>query len=340
MTIAQNAAAFELALGKQASEGTAQTTAANLNAMPISSGNITPVQEVNPIVVTDANSYDNLAVYKAQESWTADITLPVFSATHGMFLQGLLPTDTYGTGTHTFTPAGTDAFYTLHTKRPGGPFYERYVDGLVEEITYTFNQGEIVLANVKAKGKTIVSGTSSYTASGTIVSGSTEKLATGEYMHSQGGTFMLDLAATPAATTITNVVSGSITLRRGTEFVHTADSLTPVFIQRGKWAADVALDLVWSSYGEYRNSFFGAATGTGASSTVAIGALDFKFPAYANAARYLQIKLPSVAFLLDAAPAPNADGSALTQSVNGMVTVPSSGSPMTVVLSNAYTGTF
>lgn len=335
MGIAQNAQVAELGIAKQTAEDSA---AANPTyALPVFEGLPSPMQSINPIPVTDTASTIP-AIYKSEAHWEFNGTVPGLPQSLGTFLKGIFPTDTTtGAGdpySHTFDLSGTTPWFTVWSRRPGD-LYEKFSNGLVREIRIEFAEGEIVRVGVSMVGK------SSEVLGSTYTAGTTETVtSTGEYLKSIGATLKLDLDATPAVTTVTNIASGTIRITRPTEIVATADSLTPVYFNRGPIEIGVVLDTVWQDYEAYQATFYGATNGTSQSATVVEGAIDFDFNFNGSANHDLVVTVPKVALLVPEAPQPDAGGSPLRVGIDGMGLRPSSGDPVTAVLRNAVSASY
>lgn len=330
MTIVQSAAVAEVAIGKQASEGTGASNP--VYALPVYSGLPGPTQAVTRFNVTDtANTYPGLV--KTDIHWEADLVVPAFPASAGAFIVGILPTDTK-TGaadpyTHTFTPAGNDVWQTLFSRRPGD-LYEKFVDGLLAEMRFEMTADEPLKLGLRFLGKTPSALGSAYTAT------TTEKYtSTGEYFTPVGGSLKLDEDTTPAATAKVNIVGGTIRIARQTDLVHTAEALTPGLVSRGRYEVGVALDTVWQDFDAYRATYFGSTGGTTASSTIVMGSIDFTFACNGNVNHSLQVQVPNVALLVPEPPAADPGGAPFKVAIDGMAVVPAAGSVVTVVLKNA-----
>ena len=330
MALTQNAKVAEFGIAKQSSEGSA--VANPTYAMPVFEGLPRPVQNVEPIQVTDTAVTTPL-VWKTDAHWEAQVTVPGFADSVGNLIKSVLPTDTKtGAGdpyTHAFTAAGTDSFFTLFSRRPGD-LYEQFVDGVGSELAVTFNETEPVKVQGTFMGKTISVLGSAYTA------GTTNAMSnTTEWLTPIGATLKLDVAATPATTTVTNITSGTVTVRRSVELLQAVETITPNFVHKGPYEVGVALDLVFDNYNLYRATFYGATGGSALSSTIVEGSINFKFLMHGNATHYLEILVPKVALLVPEAPQPDAAGGPYRVSVDGIGLRPTAGSIITMNLLNA-----
>ena len=330
MTVVQSAAIAQAGIAKQSAEGTGATNPTY--AHPVYAGLPGPAQATTRFNVTDVdNQYPGLV--KTDAHWEADIVVPGFPASAGAYIVGLLPTDTK-TGasdpyTHTFTPVGNDYFQTLFARRPGD-LYEKFVDGLIAELRMEMSADEPLKLGLRALGKTVTVLGSAYTPV------TVEKYtATGEYFTPLGGTLKLDVATTPATTTVTNIVGGTIRIARQTDLVNTCENLTPGLISRGRMEVGVALDTVWQNFDAYRATFFGSTSGTTLSSTIVMGSIDFTFACNGNSNHSLQVKVPNVALLVPEPPQPDPSGAPFKVAIDGVAVQPAAGSIVEVVLKNA-----
>ena len=331
MTIVQSSAVAEVGIAKQTAEGTPNTTPTY--ALPLYSGLPGPVQEVARFNVTDINNVIP-GMVKTDTHWEADVVVPAIPGSSGSFIKGILPTDTK-TGaadpyTHAFTPAGADAFFTLVSRRPGD-LYEQYADGLLEELRFEISPDEPLKLGLRWKGKAATVLGSAYTPT------TRETLtSTGEYFTPAGGSLKLDVAATPATTVRVNIVSGTIRIARTTELVHTAESVSPGLISRGRYEVGVALETVWQDFDAYRATYYGAVAGTSQSSTIVMGSISFKFVANGNPTNHdLTVAIPNVALLVPEPPMPDPSGAPYKVAIDGIAAQPSSGSIVTADLRNA-----
>lgn len=330
MTIAQSAAVAELGIAKQTSEGAA--AASPEYALPVYSGLPGPTQSVQRFEVTDtANQYPG--IYKHSLAWEADLTVPAFPASIGRFLKGLLPTDNVsgaGPYDHAFTPVGADSFVTLWGRRPGD-LYERFIDGLIEELVIQFQNDSPLRVQARAKGKTSEVLGGAYTAT------TTEKYTQdGEYLTSIGGDLQLDVDGSTLAS-VTNIVSGTIRIMRTTDLVFTAEGVTPGVISRGRYEVGVALDTVWQDYDAYRATYYGGVAGSTNSASVVMGSTSFTFACQNSATSQLVIAVPNVALLVPEPPTADPSGAPLKVGIDGMAVTPAAGSIITADLTNDVT---
>ncbi len=338
MPAAINSSVAEFAFAKNTGGAEGSIPANPTYAVPVFSGLPAPTHNIQPIEVTDTTNVQPM-VWKTDEHWEADVTLPGFPASLPALVKGILSSESI-TGaadpyTHTNTNStAADPFYTFWSRRPG-PLYEKFADGLISELTLSFDDENPVQVSINAMGKNPSVLGSTYTAT------TTEVLSpTSEFFTPVGATLKLDVAATPATTTVTNLRSGSITFRRDVELLGAVESITPGFVYVGKLEVMVALDAVWTNYDAYRATFYGATAGTAASATIVSGSIDFTFPSTNSATHTLQIQVPSVALMVNDAPQPDASGGPFTFSIDGMGLRPASGSIATVVTKNAVATTY
>lgn len=329
MGIVKSGAEAEFGIAKQSAEGTAAANPAY--AMPVFEGLPRPVQSVEMLQVT-STTLEQVGVYKTDQHWEANVVVPGFPASLGTILKGLFPTDTStGSGdpyTHTFSISGTTPWFTLFSRRPGD-LYEKFTDGLLQEVTFEFSKDSPLRVGTTYMGKTSEILGSAYTAAATEVVSSTS-----EWFTPIGGTFKMDIDSdTPVA--VDNIATGTVRFSRNTDPEPTASSLSPSYFNRGVFEVGVSLDLIWKDYSAYRASYFGSVTGSTFSSDVVVGSVELEFAANYSDDHTLKIVLPSVALLVPEAPQPDAGGGAVRISIDGMGVKPASGSLATVVLKNA-----
>lgn len=334
MGIAKSGAEAEFGIAKQTAEGTAAS--APTYAMPVFEGLPRPVQTVEMLKVT-STTLEQVGVYKTDQHWEANMVVPGFPASMGTILKGLFPTDTK-TGstdpyTHTFSISGTTPWFTLFSRRPGD-FYEKFTDGLLQELSFEFSKDSPLRVGAAYMGKSSEVLASAYTADSTEVMSSSS-----EWFTPIGGVFKIDAdGASPVA--VDNVASGTIKFTRNTDAEPTASSISPNYFNRGIFEVGVSLDLVWKDYELYRASYFGSTSGTTFAKEVVTGSIEFTFAANYSSTHTLKVTCPSVALLIPEAPMPDASGGAVRLSVDGMGVKPSSGSLATVELKNAVSAAY
>ena len=332
MTLASSKALGQLGIATQTAEGSGASNPTY--AHPAFSGLPHPVQSVSPFPVVDADGFRQ-GLYKADEHWECDTVVPAFPASAGTYIKGMLPTDTKSGSsdpyTHAFTLTGTIPWETVFAKRPGAQ-YEKYVDGLMSELSLDFSAADpFIRVGAKFVGKTPSKLGSAYTP------GTTESLAPGnEYFTTVGATLKLNIDASPATTTITNVASGTLRVTREVADVPTVDSLTPVYVYAGFYDIGCSLELVWQDYNAFAATYFGSVSGTTPSATIVSGAFDFTFPAQGNSNHSLQVVSKQMTFLLNDPPDIDPGGGAVTLTIEGIATRPATATDIfTVTLKNA-----
>lgn len=327
---AVSGAQAEFAIAKQSAEGTGATNPEY--AMPVFEGLPRPVQSIEQVAVTDV---DLMPQYmKVDEHFEANLVVPGLPQGLGRIIKFMFPTDTKtGAGdpyTHTFTIAGTEEWATLFSRRPGGasPLYEKFVDGRITELSFSFAKDTPLRVGANFVGKTPSVLASAYTST------TTEKFnSAGEYLRSAGGTLKFDEDSS-TENTHTNILSGTLRIARPVEFEPIASSINPSHAYAGLYTFGVALELMWENYEAYRATYFGGVSGTDVSETIVWGSLDFTFAMYSNTNHSLQIEMDKVAFIVPEAPAPDAGGGPFHMSVDGFAIDPVSTEPCTIKLKN------
>lgn len=334
MGIAKSGAEAEFGIAKQTAEGSAASEPTY--AMPVFEGLPRPVQSVEMLRVT-STTLEQVGVYKTDQHWEANMVVPGFPASVGAIVKGLFPTDTK-TGasdpySHSFSISGTTPWYTLFSRRPGG-LYEKFSDGLLQELSFEFSKDSPLRVGAVYMGKTSEVLGSAYTAT------TTEVMSSGsEWLTPIGGTFKLS-ADDDSPVTVDNVATGTIRFSRNTDAEPTASSLSPNYFNRGVFEVGVSLDLVWKDYDLYKASYFGSTTGTTFEKEIVTGSLEFTFACNGSDTHTLKVTCPSVALLIPEAPMPDAQGGAVRLSVDGMGVKPESGSLATITLTNAVSAAY
>lgn len=328
MATLTRASVGELGIALQSAEGTGLGTAAF--AHPLVSGLPRPVETTDEIEVSVSSGDLIPGLYKKEQHWEMDATFWATPRATGAWVKAMLGAiSTSGGGdpyTHSLTN-GTPPFITAFATAPGG-VYRKFVDGTISELTFTFAKGEPLMLGVKAQGYTPSTLGTAYTS--TV----TEPIATsGNWFTMIGATTKFDLDATPAASTVTTVEGGSITLSREVE-LHQATALNPSNRELGRFRVAVALDTVFTNYNAYAETYYGGTAGTSSSATVVAGAVNIAFAQgpTSSANRTLTIDVPNVALRVPDVPDVDPSGKALMVPLAGMTYKPSSGEIVTVTL--------
>lgn len=316
----------EIGFALQSAEG----VAAGAPAFVMGVADMLPMPMQNTTIHAPANGYlVTQAIRKGTTYWEVMSTVPAFPSGIGVALKGLLPSESGGGGTHTFTPATTDEWLTLFSTRPG-PLYEKYTDGIVEQVVLSFESGLPVQMTINGKGRSAEILTGAY---------APEQLEDNDWLTMIGATLRFDWDG--AATTLhPHVEAGSVRLLRRLTVEPTADGSTPLAFTRGPLEAEVHIEMPVADYDGYRATFMGTVGGRTQSPDVAVGALDLLFSAARTpAASSLRIQMPSVAFMWDP-PQPQVMGGAPRASITGYATLPDSGAFVTVTLVNGVPGSY
>lgn len=332
----------KFAFAKQTAEGTAATTATY--GLPRYSGGLVPIEARAPHEVTDSIAYRR-GTYKQSSQVSGTVEVPSFVDAGGLLTLGVLPVDTVtGAGdpySHALTHAVSRPWYTFWEARPlpdGTFIWDRFEDCRIKAVEYTFAAGQLVKQSVDIIGKKAVGNVSAPTITTTKTVDST-----GPWHSTIGAVLKLDLDATPGATQIRNLTSGSVRIEFADEVMVQTDELTPRYNDPGLFSVGFNAETLIQDYQAYLATFFGSKTASAASPSTSIvtGALLFTFGvgAAADANRTLVIALPAMDFSLTP-PAPNPGGQGLRASLVGPMTAPASGEPVTVTYKNAQSASY
>lgn len=324
-------------IAKQTAE---ESVAANAEfQIPIYSGIINPVEARGEHEATDTLDYRR-GDYKQSAAVEGSVVVPSLPSSIGRLVQAHLGTDTISGAAdpylHTITKAATPPWVTAWVARPtvaGGYEWDRFEDCFIKALEFQIANGMVVKAQAEFLGKKAKTNVSAPTITTTEVLDST-----GPWHHMAGATLDLDLDATPGASQVRNIQSGTIRFGYEQATLLQTDELTPRYRDLGLWSLGCSLDTVHENYEAYRATYFGSksAADAYASQTVVRGALDFTFPvgAVANADRTLQIQLPSLQFSLTPA-AVDVSGASVKAQLTAKLQHPGSGEPATVLVKNA-----
>jgi hypothetical protein len=343
--IVTNANAYQFAIGKQTNGTTPLGTAAY--ALPVFDADLHPVSDLAEIVVTDASSIQG-DPYKKPTSWEADVTVPMLAASMGQFLVSMWGTDTIGTAvagtayTHTYTGlGGTQPFigcfddFTNSNSSTAGTAKMSYANGVATELTFSADQeGGPAKLQWKAVGSTPSVATYSVTTTDAVGNG-----YFGMQLSSAAIEIDNDTPNVNPSSAVTNVESFSITVARNVEPAPTADSITVGNLAQGKLTLAGTMSFYFSTWQEWKASYFGSVTGSSASSTITYGALDLNFKHSSQSTWGLELYAPKVAFYIPNRQ-PDASGGALKLPVTLGFATPASGEHLQPILTNGVSSAY
>lgn len=329
---------YRFALGKQASEGTAQGTPAF--EYSLASGALMPEQDEKEYEATDVDDLP-LGYYKSSARGMTDVT--VFPDVDAIGLPWVLHLGSDSVSgasdyTHTITRSYTKGFVTPYGMRPEAPGgtdrWERQVDGFVKAIEVTATKGEPLMHKLE-----IISKEHQFHKSAPTPTTNARLGVSGtDILTMNRAVLKLDLNSTPASTTVRNIENVAIRSEYpNAEWIQT-DELTPRYLDLGIYRCGISGEMVMESYAAYAQTFFGSATVSSdmtQSEVVVTGSLDFTFNIIptTSATKSLQIQLPAMRFTVSP-PEPSPGGEAVRFSITGAIQKPTSGEAVTVVLKN------
>jgi hypothetical protein len=323
--------AFRYGVARQTAEGTPATQPRF--QVPAWGGDVAPDQDVNDFETSSTN-FMREGQYKSRVGWnTPGLQLGGFVDSAGLLYALLLGAESFSTPTHTLTalspnPHWASLFKQFPAPTGGAVTNERFEDGRIEAIQLDWAAGQPIKLTVEASGKT-----STMDSPVTWTPTTTNAYTTaGPWLGSVGPTLKIDLAATPATTTVTNLVSGSIRIQRPATWDQTT-LITPTYVSQslmdGTFSATAEFDTLTS----YRATFFGSTSGTTLSPLLVNGSGDWLFNENPTAsANSLQIKWPATQYRISP-PVLDPSGGPLHVNLEGRMVLPSSGEPVTVVAS-------
>jgi hypothetical protein len=284
--------------------------------------------------------------YKTKAWFEGDVTWASHPDSNGRIIAAHFGTasDTV-TGTtpkiHTFARKDAPAYHTMWVGRPvaGGTFeYDKGVNVVVPELKFQYENGQLFKLATHVLGSSTVGVATAPSPTNTIFIPTT-----GFFGHTWARAVIKnDLATTPAATTVTNFVSWTVTSSYNAEYIAT-QSLNPTYYSQGLWSLSFEAEFIVADWAAYNVTFFGSASpsaNAAQSSNAVSGSFDVTLdhePTDAN--KTLQIKIPYMQFSLSR-PTPNADASGLTATMSGVLSQPASGEPITVIQNNAITPSY
>lgn len=328
---------YLIGIHKQTNESTVGTVADY--SVPVYSATLGPTYEDRRVEVTDAQAIQADA-YKGLTSWSADVEVPAFGRSLGVFLQTLWPTDTpTGTDpkTHTFSGLGAvQPWVAMYSEWPGaGAFEQTFGAGVATGITFSATaEGGPLRIGYTAIGKTPSVANYTVTTADTLADGYFTLQATGANVEAD-----YDTPNVNPTTAITNVTSVELSVTRDATPVQTVDGVSVNYLSTGRVVPAGTMEVVYDSWDMYRASYFGAVAGSAVSPTIVKGALDLNFKHSTDAAVTFELYVPSVQFKVDP-PTPSPSGDALSQSVTLNVMKPTTGDHVQPILVNHVTTTY
>lgn len=312
MPITNNLAGAEIAFALGA------TASSPAYALPLFSGLPVPRQD---IAITDPASPLAVAqdARKADLRWGASVTVPALPGSIGLFAKAMLWSEAVSGTTHTITPGTTQQYVTAFSRRPGD-LYERWASGSMEELTISGDGRDPLLqASVGLVGLSSTV-TSAYSAA-------TTETMTGA-LTAHGSTITANWGA--GAEVLTNVTDLSVRFSRPTIVAADYNSASGQRVDHKSLGAEVSLTLLYSDYASYRAAFYGGASGSTLSGTLAEGAFSVLFEQDSNS---VTLALARVAWSVDA-PEASGDGGSVTANLTGTALLPASGAFATVTVVN------
>ena len=335
MTTATAANGGELGIAVQVSEGTGIANPKYTH--PIYGGLPMPNESIKAMDITATTSVIP-GYYKTQTWGEFDTTFPALPLSIGMWLQAFMGVDVVApVGTHTFTFSdAAQLFYTVFGKRPGTPIYTRLVDTTITDLNFLFTAGEVLKCNVKGKAYTATE-VAAYTPPSATTSTAAELMSTpGPFYDLNGSTLKLNVDSTPAAATVTNIISGAINLSRAVNLIQT-NAQSPGTRVIGQFGGGLTLKVVWTDYQAYLATYYGsktAANATAQSPVMVKGSFSglFQVAPTVSATQTLTLNLPSVFIRVPAPPDVDVTAGPLEMDLAGVFEAPSSGAVASAVL--------
>lgn len=333
-----NSLGYRLGLFNQSAEGTLPTTTANFET-PVWAEALAPTEDQQAFEVNDATNL-RPGYYVKSAGWGGTVTMGAFRGSAALPWIWLLGTDTpTGAGPYTHTVSTADPnnkWQTLWVSRPtfgGSTLVDKFEDGTVTSVEVVHEFGQPLKQVVEFVGKTVTTAGAFPT---TITNPETYSTG-GVFLSAIGATLKMDVASTPASTTVTNIISASVKVMRATTLEQTGE-LTPRYRSQGLYtvavSATVELDST-TAQNYYRATFFGGVAGTVLSPVVVSGSLDFKWveAPTVTGTNYLQLQVPAVVYEMmpqhfDASGAPT------HLTVTAMLDKPAAGAAITPIIGN------
>jgi hypothetical protein len=328
---------YKFSLGKQSAWG---TPVANPDyQIPVYEADIGPTEERQELALIEGQAflpgkYKSKAWFEGDVTWAAhpDSNSRLFAAHFGTSSDTM--TGAGDPRTHTFARKDTPLPHTMWVGRPvaGGTFeYDKGIDCVATQLVFQYTASELFKISTHIIGASTLGVATAPTPATTLFIPTS-----GNFGHTWARAVLkLDLAATPATTTITNLKSFTITSSYDSATFEATQNLNPEFYNQGLWSLSFEAEFIFANWQAYNNTFYGSASPSAnapQSSTAPSGALIFQIDQEptAIATRALTITIPYIQYELGR-PTPNADGSGITATMSGTLSQPPSGEPITVV---------
>lgn len=334
---------YKFSLGKQTAFGSA---VANPDyQIPVYDADIGPAEERSDLELIEGQAFLP-GQYKTKAWFEGDVTWASHPDSNGRLLAAHYGTssDTVSGTTpkiHTYARKDAPAPHTMWVGRPvaGGTFeYDKGIDVIATELAFQYENGQLFKIGSHLMGASTLGVATAPTPTNVIFIPTA-----GLFGHTFArAALKLDLATTPATTSITTFQSFTVTSSYNAEYIAT-QNLNPEFYSQGLWSLSMEATFIVKDWQAYNTTFFGSASpsaNTAQSSSAVAGSFDALIdhePTDAN--KTLQIKIPYMQFSLSR-PTPNADASGLTASLTGVLSQPASGEPITVIQNNAVAASY
>jgi len=334
---------YILGLAKQTAEGSAASTAEY--KVPVYSADLQNQQSRTTLEIADGTSfspgqYIDGSMWQGSVEWGAfPSSLPRIMAAHlGASCDTI--TGAADPWTHTLVRTDTPLWHTVWMGRPtsgGGVEYDQIVDALAKSFIVNYQNGQLVHVTTEfmAKNSNGVATAPTFT--------TTETMTAAGYgytwLPAAASQLKLDLAVSPAVTTITNLQSFTLTCDYPNMAMEATNAVTPAFFNPGRWTLGFTATFIVQDWQAYNLTLYGSVTpaaNTPLSAVVTSGSADFTLDVgpTANANRTFQITLPNLQFSLQP-PTPAVDGSGITATLTGVLQAPAAGAPATFKIKNA-----
>lgn len=312
----------QVGVAKQVSKGTAITNP--VYAHGITDGSVLTVEVTQDVEEQTSGARASKAVNRNGVMPGMDFTGRAHPRSVGMYALGAMGTvATTGAGpyVHAFTLADSLPYLTTFGKLGASNYAVQ--DFKVDSLGFSFSGAEPVEMTVSGMG-TVANYAASFTATTDETVGTNAA-----YFRAASGTFLLDVDSSTPATA--NITGGEITIANNLSSIMTSGSISPSDIFEGRQDIECSFDVVVDNLNDWRAIVTGTPSGTTAADAPVYGSFDIQFT---NGTDILKLAATRVAFLCDF---PDADpaGGPVTLTFSGIVVRPSSGSPLTITLTNA-----
>lgn len=338
MTTTYSGRGAALALKRQASEGTAETSPTF--EIPVGDGAVVGPEITEEDAPYTYDSQDSLASIVTKNSGIVDAPVPALPQSSVAIWQAVLGSRSTGAAVggvypHTLTPADTEPLYTWWGLQPGAN-YHRVGDTKLDQLECRWQAGGIVELGFSGEGKLTPTRAGSKWSAATV----TETLF--PHFTAINMSVKFEASTTPATTVTHDVQSGVIRVGRNLQPVQT-DGLTNSFLAEGM--RDIGVDLngvVMQDQSLINTIFYGSSSGTTAKTTPVYGSIIIRFlnsNQDAEATSSMTITLPKVEWRMDRVPGASTSGDVVTYDVSGKAYKPDSGAIITVLIQNSVAGT-